>query len=146
MGLVLLEKSILIAEERLNGVVSCNGGGMELFTGGSGAAAEGSSNGWESIGWFCNGCRGAGTRELCTCRNISRNVIVVLQEYTSFVEFVGSLSAISTSAGCDAFQSEFTNEGIMVEIVGGLDGWMVGYFIFFISIVWYELSGTQLQF
>jgi hypothetical protein len=92
MGLsLLLEKSILIAEEQSNGVVSCNGGGMEPFTGGSGATA------WESMGWSCNGCRGAGRRE-----------------------FVGSLSAISTSVGCDAFQSEFTNEGIMVEIVQGL--------------------------
>jgi hypothetical protein len=113
MGLSLLEKSILIAEERSNGVVLCNGGGMEPFTGGSGVAAEGSPSGWESMG--CHGCRGAGTRELCTCRKINHNVIVVLQEYTS-VEFVGSLGAISTSAGCDAFQSEFTNEGIMVEI------------------------------
>jgi hypothetical protein len=146
MGLSLLEKSILIAGERSNGVVSCNGGGMELFTGGSGAAAEGPPSGWESMGWSCNGCKGASTQELCTCRKISRNVIVVLQEYTSFVEFVGSLSAISTSVVCDVFQSKFTNEGIMVEIAGGLDGWMVGYFIFFISIVWYELSGTRLQF
>ena len=81
----------MIAEEQSNGVVSCNGGGMEPFMGGSEAAA------WESMGWSCNGCRGAGRWE-----------------------FVGSLSAISTSVGCDAFKSEFTNEGIMVEIVWGL--------------------------
>ena len=65
MGLSFLEKSILVAEER------SNRRGMGPLTGGSGAAAEGSPSGWQSVGWSCNGFRAAGM-SLLFFRNIPR--------------------------------------------------------------------------
>ena len=63
-----LEILILVVEDQSNGVASCDDG-MGVLCGWESLLSE-----YESVDWSCNGCKGAGTQELCTCRKINQEV------------------------------------------------------------------------